>query len=318
MWLLNRLFELGDQPTPRFAFQGTVNWMRSLSIYCDSNEFSHDTLRKYYLSVKRRPANTEGDTLAFECLTMAMHNVSALESMESIENPYPIVRSAIISWYYATYYSSKSMLAASSGTDPQTHAAAGKIFQSEIVENGLIMPPFNLSITNLVPSNIKAKIKTLRAGNIYDLTRLPEDQEMAFGALCSYLKGTAEYEQWRLEEQVKSGAEYRRGGFTSFRSNAAKALRDAKLSPAKVNYLVQAFRYRGKANYRDAIYLSYGDNQKERLKQFITDLYMVSGAYTLMASHYINRRVVRADWDAFVEDMETYARFNLPFELNEI
>jgi len=141
---------------------------------------------------------------------------------------------------------------------------------------------------------------------------------MAFGALCSYLKGTAEYEQWRLEEQVKSGSEYRRGGFNSFRTNAAKALRDAKLSPAKVNYLVQAFRYRGKANYRDAIYLSYGNDQSERLKQFITDLGMVSEAYTLMAAHYIARRVVRFDWEAFVEDLGSYAQFDLPFELNEI
>jgi hypothetical protein len=30
-WLLDRLFEAGDQAEPRFAFQGTVNWMRALA-----------------------------------------------------------------------------------------------------------------------------------------------------------------------------------------------------------------------------------------------------------------------------------------------
>lgn len=318
MWLLNRLFDQGDQPTPRFAFQGTVNWMRALSIFSDGNDFSHESLRKFYLPVQRRQVNLAGDTLALECLTMAMHNVSALDSMEEIENPYPIVRSAIVSWYYATYYSSKAMLAAGSGSDPQTHASAGKIFQLEIIERNLVHYPFNLSISNLIPSNIKSEISTLRDGNIYDLNTLPENEEMAFGALCSYLRGTAEYEQWRLEEQVKSSSEYRRGGFDSFRTNAAKALRNAKLSPANVNYLVQAFRYRGKANYRDAIYLSYGSDQSERLKQFIEDLCIVSGAYTLMASHYLARRIVSSDWEAYVEDIGVYAKFDLPFELDKI
>lgn len=318
MWLLNKLFDQGDQPTPRFAFQGTVNWMRALSIYCDGNEFSHESLRYFYMPVQRRPANEAGDTLALEFLTMAMHNVSSLDSMKCIENPYPIVRSAIVSWYYATYYSSKAMLAASSGSDPQTHASAGKIFQSEIVDRGLVKHPFDLTLKNLIPSIIKSKINALRSGNAHDLNTFPENEEMAFGALCSYLKGTSEYEQWRLEEQVKSSSEYRRGGFNNFRTNAAKALRDAKLSPASVNYLVQAFRYRGKANYRDAIYLSYGSDQSARLNQFVEDLCVVSGAYTRMAAHYSARRIVRSDWEAFVEDIGTYVQFDLPFELDEI
>ena len=185
MWLLNRLFDHGDQPTPRFSFQGTVNWMRALSIYSEGNEFSHESLRNFYPPVQRRPANEAGDTLALECLMMAMHNVSSLVSMEGIENPYPIVRSAIVSWYYATYYSSKAMLAASSGVDPQTHASAGKIFQSEIVDRGLVKHPFNLSITNLIPSNVKSEMASLRSGNTHDLNTLPENEEMAFGALCS-------------------------------------------------------------------------------------------------------------------------------------
>lgn len=317
MWLLNRLFTHADQPTPRFAFQGTVNWMRGLSILSE-DEFSHQKLRQFYQTVQRRRANEEADTLAFECLTMSMHNVSALHAMEALDNPYPIVRSAIIAWYYAVYYSGKAMLAACSGDDPQTHAAAGKVWQSNIANNRLAKDPFCFSITDITPDNVRREMAALRAGNMHDLNTEPTDEEMARGAIFSYLKGTAEYEQWRLEEIVKNSREYKQGGFNSFRSHAAKALRDAKLQPATINFLVQAFRYRGKANYRDAIYLSYGRDNTERLLQFIADLSAVSGAFSLMAAHYISRRVVRADWAELVEDLNEYAKFGLPFELGEI
>lgn len=317
MWLLNKLFTHADQPKPRFAFQGTVNWMRGLAILLDG-QFSHQQLQQFYQRTQRRQANEHADALAYECLTMSMHNVSAIDSMEAIEDPYPIVRSAIIAWYYATYYAAKAMLAASSGTDPKTHASAGKVWQAEIVGAGLVKAPFDLSITGIAPNNVRQVMSTLRAGNAHDLNTEPTNEDMARGALYSYLKGTAEYEQWRLEEMVKSSREYRQGGFNSFRSNAAKALRDAKLNPAHVNYLVQAFRYRGKANYRDAIYLSYGQDYTERLRQFVSDLATVAGAFSVMAAHYAAKRVLRNDWAEFIADLEEHAKFELPCDLGEI
>ncbi|EGG98479.1 hypothetical protein imdm_2309 [gamma proteobacterium IMCC2047] len=317
MWLLNKLFTHADQPKPRFAFQGTVNWMRGLAILVNG-QFSHQQLQQFYQRTQRRQPNELADALAYECLTMSMHNLSAINSIEAIEDPYPIVRSAIVAWYYATYYAAKAMLAASSGTDPQTHAFAGKVWQSEIVDGGLVKAPFDLSITGITPNNVRQVITTLRAGNTHDLNTKPTDEDMANGTLYSYLKGTAEYEQWRLEEIVKNSREYRQGGFTSFRSNAAKALRDAKLNPALVNYLVQAFRYRGKANYRDAIYLSYGRNDTERLRQFVSDLATVASTFSLMAAHYVAKRVIRNDWPEFIADLEEHAKFQLPFDLSEI
>lgn len=317
MWLLNKLFTRRDQPKPRFAFQGTVNWMRALSILSEG-QFSHQQLHQFYQNVQRRSTNVEADALAYECLMMSMHNVGAIDAMETIENPYPIVRSAIVSWYYATYYAAKAMLAASSGADPQTHAAAGKIWQNEIVNGGLAKQPFDLSISDITPNNVRDVVSALRDGNEHDLNTEPTNDEMALGAIYSYLKGTAEYEQWRLEEWVKSSPEYKQGGYNSFRSNAAKALRDARLRLAHVNFLVQAFRYRGKANYRDAIYLSYGRDNTERLRQVMSDLAIVGGAFSLMAAHYVSRRVVRTDWPEFVADIEEHAKFELPFDVGEI
>jgi hypothetical protein len=317
MWLLSRLFTHADQPAPRFAFLGTVNWMRGLAILVDGR-FTHLQLQQFYQSVQRRQSNGQADALAYECLTMSMHNVSALDSLKAINDPYPIVRSAIVAWYYATYYAAKAMLASSSGADPQTHASAAKVWQAEIVTGGLVKSPFNLSITGISPNNVRQAMDVLRGGNTHDLNTKPTNEEMANGALFSYLKGTAEYERWRFEEMIKESRDYRQGGFTSFRSNAAKELRDARLNPAHVNYLVQAFRYRGKANYRDAIYLSYGQDDSERLREFVYDLASVARAFSVMAAHYAAKRVIRNDWAAFSADLKEHAKFELPFDLSKI
>lgn len=317
MWLLNRLFTHADQPAPQFAFLGTVNWMRGLAIMA-VGRWTHLHLQEFYGLVQRRQPNSQADALAYECLTMSMHNVSALDSLKAIDDPYPIIRSAIVAWYYATYYAAKAMLAASSGADPQTHASAARVWQSEIVTGNLAMPPFNLSITGITPSNVRQVIGALRGGNTHDLNNKPTNEDMARGALFSYLKGTAEYEQWRIEKMVRESAEYRQGQFTSFRTQAAKALRDARLNPACVNYLTQAFRYRGKANYRDAIYLSYGKDDSERLREFTSDLACVARAFSVMAANYVARRVIRNDWVAFGADLKENARFELPFDLSEI
>jgi hypothetical protein len=319
MWLLGKLFTHGEQPTPRFAFQGTVNWMRALAILTSQGgEFTHDSLRQFYVAVPRRHPNEAADVQAYEFLTMSMHNVSAIKAVSAIDDPYPIVRAAIVSWYYAVYYGAKAMLAASSGSDPQTHALAAKVWQAEIVSTGLVRLPFDLSLSDLTPTNVAREIQALRAGNDHDLNAEPIDRRTAFGAACSYLKGTAEYEQWRLEELVRSSSEFKRAGHANFRTGAAKALRDAKLRPAHVNFLVQAFRYRGKANYRDAIYLSYGRDERHRLSQFVRDLAEVSNSFSLMSAHFVARRVVRDDWPLFVADINAYARFEPPFDLAEI
>ncbi|MEM6425879.1 MAG: hypothetical protein AAF728_12065 [Cyanobacteria bacterium P01_D01_bin.128] len=280
--------------------------------------FSSRELRHFYSGVQRRTPNEAGDTLAFECLTMSLHNLSSIESLRQLNDPCPVVRSAIIAWYYAVYYAAKAMLAATSGTNPQNHAAACRSWQSEIVIRGLVREPFELHVSDITPQNVAATIEALRSNNPYDLNAEPIDRDMALGALYSYLKGTASYERERLEQLVKDSSDFRHGGHTSFRSRAARDLRDAKLRPASVNYLVQAFRFRGKANYRDAIYLSYGRNNTARLEQFVSDLAVVSRAFVAMAAHYASRRVVRDDWTLFIADIQENLQFGLPLSLDEI
>lgn len=209
-WLLDLLFNHQEQPTPRFAFQGTVNWMRALAILADDQKFSSQALQVKYRAIQRRNANPAADTLAYEMLLMGLHNLYGLKSLCAPEtNKYGIVRSAIISWYYCTYYSSKAMIAACSGSDPQTHAKSARVWQSDIVEAGLAVQPFSYMLSNVVTQTVDLEIAGLRQGNNHDLNLEPTNQVEALGATLSYLKGTAEYVKWQTEEEVKSSRAFR-------------------------------------------------------------------------------------------------------------
>ena len=78
------------------------------------------------------------------------------------------------------------------------------------------------------------------------------------------------------------------------------------------------YRYRGKANYRDSVFLSYGNDRSEELKQFILDLDTVATAFMKMASTYAKARVHKSDWDSFVADLETNLRFEFDTKILKI
>ncbi|EJL6493059.1 hypothetical protein NMR92_004048 [Vibrio cholerae] len=311
-WLQNRLFETGDQADPRFAFQGTVNWMRALAEVINNGSCEDEELDALYNRVNRRPVNRDADTLVFENMMMAFHNLSSLKSMnEDTENKYDICRSAIISWYYCVYFSASAMIAASSGSIQETHTATAKVWQADIAEKELIPYPFNLFLTSLVTTKADEQIAAYRGANRFDVNDRATNNEIAHGGLVSYLKGTHGYKKWETEERVRTSKEFKALGVDNFRTKAAKQVRDVALDKGQVNFLIQAFRYRGKANYRDSIFLSYGDNNEATIEQFIQDLYDVSVGFIRASSKYCSKRVERDSWGEFVADIGENSRLSL-------
>jgi len=317
-WYLEKLYETTDQPTLRFAFQGTVNWMRGLAMLTKNDIFTDTKIQDFYKNVKRRNRNTEADLIVFENILMSIHNLHSLKLINTkIENPYSIARTQIISWYYSIYYASSAMIGAQSGNMQETHAGTAKVWQKDIVER-LTMSPFDLSLSTLVEKDFKSTIKTMRNGNSFDLNKYPENGEEAFGAIFSYLQGTAGYKKWETEENIKASREFKELGVDNFRTKVARELRDTKLQGGMVNFLVQSFRYRGKANYRDSVFLSYGDDRSEELKQFILDLDIVATSFLKMASAYAKARVHERDWNNFVSDLDDNLRFDFDTSILKI
>ncbi len=319
-WLLDRLFDAKDQAEPRFAFQGTVNWLRALAeIVNNDDSLTDEELKNFYSKVQRRKVNIEADTTVFENIHMAFHNYASLISMnkDNIEK-YDICRSAIIAWYYTVYFASSAMVAASSGSSQETHSATAKVWQADIIEQELIPYPYNLHTTSLVQKTTDEEIEIYRDSNIYDLNHYPSDSEEAHGAIVSYLKGTCKYKKGETEERIKSSKDYKALGVSNFRKKVARELRDRVLEKGQVNFLVQAFRYRGKANYRDSIFLSYGNDNEIHMKQFISDLLDVSANYLKIASHYCSRRVEKGTWDLFVDDLDDNTRLAINTDIVKV
>jgi hypothetical protein len=293
--------------------------MRALAILVETEEFSVDSLRAQYAQQQRRQVNAWGDTLAYESMLMSLHNTACLNALRSQATMhYEIVRAGIIAWYYAVYYACKSMLAAASASDPQTHTKTARVWQSDIVDRGLVVGPFSYCLQDLTPQAVDARIGALKGRNPYDLNTRPTNLEQAHGAIFSYLKGTADYQRGEIEAEVKDSREFKQLGVDNFRTRAARELRDRKLSGGLVNFMVQAFRYRGKANYRDSIYLSYGDDMSEYVSCFVADMTTVATSFAAMACHYVERRTERGTWQSFVADVRANARFAAPINLDQI
>ncbi|WP_291327551.1 hypothetical protein [Desulfovibrio sp. UCD-KL4C] len=318
-WLLNRLFDNGNQAEPRFAFQGTVNWMRALAEVVNNGTCGTDHLKDLYRKVSRRSVNMESDTLVFENMHMAYHNLASLTAMNNDAlDKYDICRSAIVSWYYSIYFAASAMVAASSGSIQETHTGTAKVWQKDIAEKELIPYPFNLYLNSLVLHKVETEISTYRGNNSYDLNDRANNIKMAHGAIVSYLKGTHAYKKWEAEERIKSSKDFKALGVANFRKKKARELRDKALAKGQVNFLIQAFRYRGKANYRDSIFLSYGDNNEKMIEQFVEDLNTVAVGFIHAASYYSSIRVERGTWLSFVDDIKNNTRLSIGIEAIKI
>lgn len=308
-WLLDRLRETDAQPEPRFAVQGTVNWMRALAILVDSPAFSNEGLAKFYSAIVRRDPNREADTAAFERLLMAVHNAAAVASMNaSIPNRYNVVRSQIVSWYYAIYGAASAMVLGASGSRTEQHTKLARIWHADIAVKGAAPGPFGLALNTVVPSQVKARVDEFRDGCNATLQTTPTNRHEAWGAACAYLSGTADFQRTHLEAKLRKEPAFKNLGVTNFQTTAARCLRDVALGKGRVNFVAQAFRYRGKANYRDSVYLSYGNDYGAALNRFAEDLESVANAFVRIASAYLRVRVEDGVWPQFVTDLRQNLR----------
>jgi hypothetical protein len=92
-------------------------------------------------------------------------------------------------------------------------------------------------------------------------------------------------------------------------------MRDKLFSKKSVSFLHQASRYRGKANYRDAIYLAYGNSVSARLVGFIDDLASVLQGFTVMAAGYTSARMGQSLWKDFIDDLEAKKAISISSKL---
>jgi len=304
-WILNKLYEAKSPSTPRFAIQGTVNWMNCLAYFIDNSQyFTNNSLIDFYQTVPLQENKVNSIPLIIENMIMAYHNYSALEIFDTLEKyPNEICRAAIVSWYYSIYFTGSAMVAAATGTQQENHSTTAKVWLNELVNRNFILEPFNFKVDSLVKNQYKQQIKNTRNGNTFDLSYKPTNIEDSKGGILSYLQGTADYLREQKEQKMKNDKEFKNLNVSNFRTKIAREYRDARLVKAKVGFLHEAFRYRGKANYRDSIYLTYGNDYSNEIRQLCKDLKQVSFYFQRMASTYIEKRIGKSDWSFFINDL---------------
>lgn len=240
-----------------------------------------------------------------------MHHSSALSRFRGQKPVSDYGRIGVLAWYYGISNAASAMIAAQSKQFKETHAETAKVWNAQIVNHQLALPPFDFSVSTLVKKEREKQISDLKQGHAWELISKPETPQQARSAAIAYLSGTASWYAWRTEEDLKKNRAFKALQVENFKTKAARALRDQWLEKKSVGFLHQAFRYRGKANYREALYMAYGSGAETTLADFIEDLFFVQKAFLAMAGAFAKRKLGDTLWHDFCEDVDAHSAFSL-------
>ncbi len=301
-WLEARLKGDPNQPDPHYAREGTLSWMRALSILCEQ-DMDNRTLKAKYDHIQRRPVDRVADNAVFVSMLMSIQNLSGLIELSNSKNPSLLIRTAIVSWYYGMYYAARAMVCSKQPTIPNTHRGTAKTWDACIAQRGLASGPFSLRLSTLVKKDYELEAGNLKGGITFSLPGKPSDPSQALGAHVSYLKNTASNARDEAEAKLKKEKPFK-DQFSDFLKKEARTMRDARLSNTPTCFLDLAFRYRGKAHYRDALFFGYADTPGDDADQFIYDLVQTLCTFTRMSAHLSMKCVERGTWKEFISDLK--------------
>ena len=300
----SRLFRIG-QPNPAFALSSTVNWMRALAILTQDGRFDTDLTSILAAAGRGRETRQDVQDLAFEKLFLARSYVAALRAIAGAPNPHDVARMAIVAWYYSVYFSSQGMLAITAQPVPDEHRKTARVWLRQLVtgrSTSLIPYPFDVTVTSLVKATADQQCEDLGRRTGHSVNVVPATIDQAHDAHVSYLSGCAAFYREKEEDRVRTSADFQDAGYKDFRRKSAQDLRDARLAKKQIGFLDMAFRYRGKANYRDALFLCYGA-QGADMNRFLADAFAVAQRFHSMCEKWVSRHVPPADWERLVADL---------------
>lgn len=300
-----------EVPNPLYALPSTVNWMHALSILVEDQGLNFGSASVFYAGTQKRVATVREENTIFEQLLFAVHQLSALEALRASPSKADVARVGIVSWYYGIYSAASAMIAAQDGTIQDDHTGTATTWDRQFAANNKVMAPFCYRLSTLVKKSFDIEVSILRAGNGFLLTEKATNPTEAFGACCSYLSGSADWWKWKAEQSLRSTREFKALNVSGFRTKTAQTLRDARLSGKSTAFLHQAFRYRGKANYREALFLGYGKRAETLLNGYPDDLVIVLRGFVAMAGAFVAKRIGQPLWCEFLDDIERNRSFSL-------
>ena len=300
-------------PDPTYSLPSTVNWMRGLAMRIVEENIDVNYCNNFYNGVQRNNSFSDHEINSIlEQLLFSLHQCSALRSLNLSPNKSDVSRIGIITWYYGIYAAASAMLFAKMGSCPDNHTSTANSWDNAIAKHGLISHPFDFRVTTLVEKDSSAELKALLEFPKINIgTTTPKNPEEAHSACHAYLSGSVGWWRGYAEEKIKNQPNFKALGVNNFRSQAARGLRDVNLSKKTVCFLHQAFRYRGKANYRESLFLGYGNGTEQYVTDYISDLSFVLEAFVRQAGIFCSKRINKKKWEDFLEDLANNRSFTL-------
>jgi hypothetical protein len=293
-----------DVPDARFALPSTIHWMRALAILSVDQKLDFAAGRGFYAKIQARSMPEPELNTVCEQLLFVLNQIAALQALTSVANKADVARTAIVAWYYGVYSAASAMTAAMDGSFQDNHTETARKWQERFPAKNLVMHPFADCLSNLVAGTVEAEMGPVRARGQHSLVNKPTTVPEAWGCCAEYLSGTAGWERWNIDERVRESPAFKELQVSDFRTKAARQMRDAAYARRGIAFLHQASRYRGKANYRDAIYLAYGSSVSTQLSGFVDDMVVILTAFAAMAGAFCSMRVGKVRWTEFIDDLE--------------
>ena len=287
-------------PDPEYSLPGTLHWMHALAILVNEEKIDASSMKTLYASIDNGNRSDQEINTSFEQLLMSLHHLASLKAMGLLSKRIDTARSAIVTWYYGIFHAASAMIAAQVGSFQNNHAGTANSWDSQFSARNLVPTPFSYRLTTLVKKDVEEQIKCLRETNLFDLKNQPKNPNEAIGACITYLQGSANWRREHIEQDVK-----RENKLINFRTKKAQQIRDARLADKCFGFVHQAYRYRGKANYREALFISYGNHIELSLIDFYSDLSGVLEGFLCMAGAFCARRIGKELWNIFQDDIES-------------
>jgi hypothetical protein len=310
-WLYELIKNEKADIQPVLSANSTVNWARSLALEIE-NEHGATAAEQFDMCIsafaKQKKTSSASATAAifeplFSSLTYSM-SVASATLPEPSPTPEWRLPGIIVSWYYA-YYTAVRAMGFAAGVDvPDTHSGVGAVFGSNLRRR---MPH---------PLHMEARWDKDEAF-ICEFPGYPDDgspenlkgtfagtRNEARANLRAYLRGEAR----RQVDVVKEDLRRRGPKFANFKTKEAREARNTRLRDKTVNFMDCAFRYRGKANYRDAIYLGYGSQPLAERDEFVTALATSARFAFVCGLGFVCHRVGKSATQDFLEDVSRNLR----------
>lgn len=303
-WLYSEVLKQDDLRVPTFARQSTINWMKALRFeivneHGVSAKEQFESCHRHFKATYPKRLTTLNNGIVFESLYSSLTNSLALQtSANNASSESWMLPSSIVSWYYSVYFSVLSMLGSTGQKVYDNHASVYRAFGSNLSDQ---MPhPFNMKASHVKNEEYEAKLPRYVSASSFSLSKtFPENEDAARGMLLEYLSGNAKYYAWLTKDRI-----LKKSSYSDFRTKAAKEDRNKQL-PKTVGFMHCAFRYRGKANYRDGIYLTYGQSSAAETKAFLEDMAVVSKFMFISGLALVYRSPLNPEVVKFINDIDT-------------